>query len=335
MPVRLIVFCALTFTGATTRVFAQSSLGIGSSEEALVNPGDGLFPGFLAWVAVQQREFYQLMTEALIEMQHSPVAWWALVGLSFLYGVLHAVGPGHGKVVISSYMLATETQLRRGILISFATSALQAVCAIVIVGLGFLVFRRLSVSVSDATQGFEVASYLMVTALGSWLVVRSVQNFRVRSAASRIASSCADHEHTHTHHNHSHSHNHASGVCASCGHSHMPTLHQTEQSGSLREALTAVFSVGLRPCTGALVVLTFSFMNGIWWAGIGATFAMALGTAMSVSALAAVAVGAKGFAKRYAGIQSFGPSIIGGIEVVGGVLILLVGASLLQGALAG
>ena len=106
-----------------------------------------------------------------------------------------------------------------------------------------------------------------------------------------------------------------------------------QRAGSFKEAMATVFSVGLRPCTGALVVLTFSFMNGLWWAGIISAFVMSLGTAITVSALAAMAVGAKGLSQRYAGISAFGPAVIYAIEIIGGLLILLIGIGLLGGAL--
>ncbi|MEO1747885.1 MAG: nickel/cobalt transporter, partial [Pseudomonadota bacterium] len=317
--------------------FAQSSLGIGAAEAPISKPGSGPFSSFFLWIAVQQSEFYRLMTDALRELRGNPAVPWSLIGLSFAYGILHAAGPGHGKVVISSYMLATNTQLRRGVLISLGSSVLQAISAIVIVGLGFMFLRQLSISVTDTTRGFELASYALVTLLGIWLVVRSFIRLRQKPFASLSAAAVVVHDHHHDHHHgHSHGHHHHGHgeTCSSCGHVHMPSPSQVQRAGSFKEAVATIFSVGLRPCTGALVVLTFSFMNGLWWAGIISAFVMSLGTAITVSTLAAIAVGAKGLAQRYAGISTFGPAAISAIEIIGGLLILLIGISLLGGALA-
>ncbi|MEL6920904.1 MAG: nickel/cobalt transporter [Pseudomonadota bacterium] len=324
---RLIALVAL-IACATSHAIAQSSLGIGAAEAPITNAGGGPFAGFFAWIAAQQREFYRLMTDALREMQDNPLAGWTLVGLSFLYGVLHAAGPGHGKVVISSYMLATDTQLKRGILISLGCSVMQAISAIIIVGLGFLVLRQLSISVTDTTRGFELASYALVTLLGVWLITRSIIGLRRKPLVALSAAVVVDHDHDHHH-------QHADGeTCSTCGHAHMPSPAQAERAGTVREALTTIFAVGLRPCTGALVVLTFAFMNELWWAGIASTFAMSLGTAITVSMLAVMAVGAKGLAKRYTRFREFGPSMIASIEVIGGLFILMIGFTLLRGALA-
>ena len=87
---------------------------------------------------------------------------WLLVGLSFAYGIFHAAGPGHGKAVISSYMLANEVALRRGILLSFVSAFLQALTAIVVMTLVFLVLRGTSISMTDATWFLEVVSYALI-----------------------------------------------------------------------------------------------------------------------------------------------------------------------------
>jgi hypothetical protein len=62
------------------------------------------------------------------------VAAITLAMLSFVYGVLHAIGPGHGKTIISSYVVANEETVRRGVIISFIAAGLQALSAIVLVG---------------------------------------------------------------------------------------------------------------------------------------------------------------------------------------------------------
>eukprot|EP01133_Synstelium_polycarpum_P028958 gene28958-35303_t len=134
-----------------------SSLGIGSNEVAMQPTGP--FAEIILWINIQQRNFYLAMTHALKAMREDPWQASVLVGLSFLYGILHAVGPGHGKAVISSYMLANETTLKRGILLSFASSMLQAITALFIVGLAWLVLRGTTVSMNDAARYMEIASF--------------------------------------------------------------------------------------------------------------------------------------------------------------------------------
>ncbi len=99
-----------------------------------VEPGLNLpRTGFFGWLQDQQRQFYGAMTGSLAALRTDWTAFWLLGGLSFLYGVVHAAGPGHGKVVISSYVLANERQLRRGIWLSFLSAMMQSAVAIVFV----------------------------------------------------------------------------------------------------------------------------------------------------------------------------------------------------------
>lgn len=313
-----------------TVALAQSSLGIGVPEQSVAT-SSGPLSGFFLWVAETQRDFYEQMRAALTSMRDGGSGVWLLVGLSFVYGILHAAGPGHGKVVISSYMVANESALRRGILLSFASSIVQAMSAIVIVGLGFAVLRQFAVSQTDTVRFFELSSYALVIVLGIWLLVRKLAALRPEPAPAAL-SAAVSHEH---HHDHDHSHHHHGDgeVCSTCGHAHMPSPAQVESVGSLRDMAALVLSVGLRPCTGALIVLTFAFLNGLWFAGLVSVFAMALGTAITVSVLATMAVTAKNAALRYSGSSALSGPVSHGIEIGGALLIIAMGAVLLSGAL--
>src|SRR5262245_62764747 len=116
---------------------AQSSLGIGTNEATL--PSTGFFGPLLNTVNLYQQEFYRSLTGALKAMREDGTKLWILIGLSFAYGIFHAAGPGHGKAVISSYMLANEVALRRGIALSFLSAFLQAATAISLMTLIYFV----------------------------------------------------------------------------------------------------------------------------------------------------------------------------------------------------
>jgi nickel/cobalt transporter (NicO) family protein len=315
----------LVFAAIAGVAHAQSSLGIGSNEVA-VQP-TGRFAGFFVWINEMQRGFYREMTDALKAMRRDGGAAWLLIGLSFAYGVFHAAGPGHGKAVISSYMIANETLLRRGVILSFMSAMLQAVSAIVLVGAAYLVLRGSAVSMTDATWFMEAASYAMIALFGGWLLVS-----KLRKAPARNASLSAAHvDHGHHHHEH---HHQAGEVCASCGHSHAPDPKMLAGPMNWRSAWAAVIAVGLRPCSGALIVLTFALLNGIYAGGILSVFAMALGTAITVSALATLAVTAKNAALRVSGSGLMSQHLHRAIEIGGALLVLVLGLVLLGGALA-
>lgn len=349
-----IVFALLAlvflFTHFAGYAHAQSSLGIGANEATL--PSTGLFAGILNWINAQQQGFYRSLTGALRTMRDGGGGVWLLVGLSFAYGVFHAAGPGHGKAVISSYMLANEVALRRGVMLSFVSAMLQAVSAIAIMGAVFLVLRGTAISMTDATRFLEIVSYVLVTGFGAWLLWRKVgPHLRglmfgnpVRSLSSAAHAHTHDHHHDHDHHHHAHDddhhhdhhgHHHAHGeVCSTCGHAHAPDPKLIAgEHFDWKTAWAAIVAVGLRPCTGALIVLSFAFLNGLWFGGIVSVFAMALGTAITVSVLAILAVTAKNWAVAFAGDGRTGNRVHTFIEIAGAGFVFLLGLTLLTAAL--
>ncbi|RYE73181.1 MAG: DUF1007 family protein [Hyphomicrobiales bacterium] len=130
--------------------------------------------GLLGWVNEQQRTFYRAMNEALSALKTDFNAFWVLGGLSFLYGVFHAAGPGHGKVVISSYVLANEQQFRRGIVLSFASALMQSLVAIGFVLIAALALNATAMAMTDAANWIGIVSYGLVALLGLWLIARKL-----------------------------------------------------------------------------------------------------------------------------------------------------------------
>lgn len=333
---RLVTAAFVVTALSATIAAAQSPLGIGTAEPAFKTTG--FLGGFFAWINMEQQGFYRLMTNALKGMRENPWQLWSLVGLSFTYGVLHAAGPGHGKAVISSYMIANETELKRGVLLSFLSSLLQGVVAILLIGAVYLILRGTSISMTSATRWLEIASYALIAAFGGWLLLRKLRSMLRPVAVASVAGGGQvhlAHDHHHSHHHDHHGHSHGPGeVCASCGHAHAPDPSMLKGDRfALREAWSAVIAVGLRPCSGALIVLSFALLNGLYLGGVLSVFAMSIGTAITVSILATMAVTAKGFALRYAANGAAAARISNGIEIAGAALVLLLGLALLGAAL--
>jgi ABC-type nickel/cobalt efflux system permease component RcnA len=263
-------------------------------------------------------------------------AVWTLLGISFAYGIFHAAGPGHGKAVISSYLVANEETARRGIVLSFASALLQALVAVALVAVLAWLLSSTAKTMCSAEKAIEIASYALIAAFGARLVWTKGGGF-MRALQAKPAPhqhhDHAHHHHDHDHHDHGHDHDH--GHNEHCGHSHGPTPDQLAGPGGWQRGLGAIFAVGMRPCSGAILVLVFSLAQGLFWAGIAATFVMGLGTAITVATIAVVAVSAKGLARRLsAGSEGGGTLIMRGIEFGAAGLVLLFGLGLLFGYLA-
>ena len=288
--------------------------------------GGGWFSGIWMWVLEGQRELTNGMTTAVRQLKSGDVATSAgiLALISFLYGVLHAVGPGHGKFVISSYALANERTVRRGILLSFMAAFVQALSAIVIVGLLAIVLNATSLHIRATEAWLETASWGLIAVLGAWLLWGQLR--KLRQPAPHAHDHAHHDGHRRPHHAHAHDdHEHAAdGSC--CGHAHMATPDQLQGQWSWTKAWALAFSIGIRPCTGALGVLIFALGLGIFWAGVFATFAMAIGTAITVSVLASLAVGSRELAARIGGGDSVWTNRIQIAAGIGGsALVMLMG----------
>src|SRR5260370_35150926 len=93
-------------------------------------------------------------------------AVWTLLAISFAYGIFHAAGPGHGKAVISSYLVANEETARRGIVLSFVSALMQSLVAVAIVGAGAWLPNVTATTMCGAERVIEVASYALTPASG-------------------------------------------------------------------------------------------------------------------------------------------------------------------------
>jgi len=280
---------------------ASGPFGVGRPEAALPPAAGSVF----GWILAQQSAFYNALSAAVRAAASNGSEAWGLVALGLAYGVFHAAGPGHGKAVISAYLFATGETVRRGITLSIASALLQAVAAVALVATLALVVGATARTMDAVTLNLERASYALIALIGAALTWRKGRDF------------------VHALRGGSHVHS------ATCSHALAP-----EPAGGGRSAFGAVLAVGIRPCTGALIVLVFALAQGAFLAGVAATFAMAIGTAATVGAIATLAVLAKGLAVRLASPESTAAvAAFRALETLVGVLIFFFGASLLVGGL--
>lgn len=288
----------------------------------------GLWQETLGRMHQIQRDLHRRLAAAVraVNEAGSGVATLSLMAISLLYGVFHAVGPGHGKAVISAYLLANERAVRRGILLAFLASLVQALSAVLLVGVLAVLLNAAGVTVRESAGLLESASYALVALVGAWMLVSLLRG-----------------GHRHEHHGHGpahdRGHDHAPG--AACGHNPAPhpALALDTGKGVFSKAAGLVLAVGIRPCSGAVLVLLFALAQGVLLAGIAATFAMALGTAVTVSLLAVLTLYSKRLALALVGEgndarAAWVEGAYRALAFLGAGLLLLLGAGLFWGSLA-
>jgi nickel/cobalt exporter len=292
---------------------AQNPFG-GSSRSA----AEPQMSGIVGWLLTKQSEFYREISSTIRAAKTNGSAVWSLLTISFLYGIFHAAGPGHGKAVISSYLVANGETVRRGIVLSFISAFLQSLVAVVIVGVGAWLLNVTARSMCGAERVVEIASYGFIAIFGArlawtkgWALINALRvsrastvapafayaslggdvavnhgqvdgRFPPHAAAPEIEGRPREQDHRPTRDPHIHDEH--------CGHSHGPQPGDLAGPGGWRRGIGAVLTVGVRPCSGALLVLVFALAQGLFWAGIAATFAMGLGTAITVATIAILSV---------------------------------------------
>lgn len=300
--------------------------GVAAGQTALVPPGGpppaesaSLWQRGLGAMHDLQRDLHRRLAVAVRELKEGGIAAAGfLMTISLLYGVFHAVGPGHGKAVISAYLLANESAVRRGVLLAFLASLVQGLSAVLLVGLLAVALDMAGMAVRESVAPLESASYLLVALVGAWLLWSALRGGQGQ-------------------HGHSHAGGHDHGAGPACNHGHLPGAVSPSAAiarGPVGKAAGLVLAVGIRPCSGAVLVLLFALAHGVFVAGVAATFAMSLGTAVTVSLLAVLTLYSKRLALAAVGANSrWVETAYRSFGLLGAGLLVLLGAGLFWASL--
>jgi ABC-type nickel/cobalt efflux system permease component RcnA len=283
-----------------------AGLGLG----ALVAAGlalwtSGAFQALAWWAATQQRELQATLGGHVQAMRAGQsAAFWSLIGLCAAYGFLHAVGPGHGKVLVTGAAIGTRVSALRMSLIALAGSLGQALVAIAAVYGAFLVFQTTARGAAEGGEAWiDPIGNAVIALIGAWLVARGIAALRSPEPA---ACGCG------------HGHHH-----------HHPDPEAVARAEGLGPTLALVAGIALRPCTGALFVLVIAWRMDLAGAGALAVLAMGMGTAAFTILVALLAVGSRDAAFLTAGDGRAARVLAPTLQIGAGTLILAVGTILL------
>ena len=292
------------------------------------------------WAAQGQREAQTALAQGLRALRAGePGALIGLMTLCFAYGFFHAVGPGHGKILIGGYGVARQVSMVRLSVLALLSSLAQAATAVILVYAGVLVFNWSRDRMEGLADTYlSAVSYGAIALIGAWLAFRGVRSLWRSFGSAQTHDHTHSHDHDHGHHGHdghSHDHHHHhdpsghSDVCETCGHSHGPSIEQVAKVSSVWDAIVLIGAIAIRPCTGALFLLILTWRMGIEFAGILGAFAMGLGTA---SVTIFVAILAVVFRSGTFGAFADGQTArraVGIVEVIAGVVIAILALQLL------
>ena len=195
------------------------------------------------------RDIGRYMRDIKEGTSHSAI--WVGMGFAFLYGAVHAVGPGHGKMVVASYFVGHEARIGKGLLMGVQIAVTHVISAVILVSLVDLTFRQFLGGVPAESKGIRLVSYGLIIVIGLYLLYRAVMNAFFNGAGGP-----------------SQRHHHGDGR---------------------RQTVLAVIA-GMVPCTGAILVMLFALANDILLFGIILVAAISAGMALTMSTIGAVTV---------------------------------------------
>ena len=252
-----------------------------------------VFPWLFTQIADWQRLFNQLISDNLHHIQqHSAAAGVTLITASFLYGVIHALGPGHGKFIIASYLSTHESRLKQSIKLSIFSSLTQGIVAVVATSVVLIVLNLSSRYFKLSQLWLERGAFLLLAGLGLYWIFQgsrtlkkpSATIFQINKLTPLSSSQTSSQSAVKNHRTFSTEH---APVCA-CGHQHLPNAQQLKKAEDWKSQLLVILSIGMRPCSGAIFVLFLSYMLDIYLWGVVATLAMSLGTGLMLALFAAL-----------------------------------------------
>lgn len=342
MKILAVCLLILTLACAAAPALAASPFAPGGGGGHSHAGGDGgdasVLSAALARIAAWQRTMRSELSAQVRTLKSSPSPWGLalFLGLSFAYGAVHAAGPGHGKSVAISYVLARGLSARRGAMLGALMGAAHAASAVVLVlGLHALARGAMMNRFEATAIWVERGSYALVACIGTWLVLGALRSLfgggrfaccggpepgNADGPASTVAGSTTCRI--------------GDGIESAEASPAPAPARSTGQNGG-RNLFVVGLSTGLVPCPGAAIMLLFSLALDALWLGLAAVLAMACGMAATIALAAVLAVCCRGaLASCTTRRPGLARAVSGGLALAGGLVVLGLGLMLLGGTLA-
>lgn len=291
------------------------------------------YPFLLFKVTEWQRSFNLQLSGALNSLKaNEKEAGLLLVGVSFLYGIFHALGPGHGKFILTGYLSFEQTKLPQAIRLTLLSALVQGVVAIALVSIIVVAFT-LSRSYFNLTlQWIERGSFALMLLFGLYWIYQSRRLFflpRKRGKIRKILQISPQNRPLAA----THSTHHCHSADCGCGHKHLPSADELQTATSWKAQWLLIFSIGLRPCSGAVLVLFLAYTLDLYLWGVLSALLMAVGTGLTLSLFACLVLFTRHKAitlgKWYLSIPN-GEKFGLGLKLLTGVVIVVMAVILLH-----
>lgn len=296
----IVIILILIFTTHLT-VFAQDNPFISKkpakrNEEYIQYPH--FIQGFLGKISVLQHKLNHRLSELAREIKdkNSPKPIFVIIFVTFIYGMIHALGPGHGKTIIFSYFLANRADVKKGIIVGSLIGFLHAGSALIVVLILYFIIKQSFLhSFEDSSRIIKLSSYGLITLIGLFLLIKALIDIRSKEDSEERS------------------------------------VHGVENNKSI---IPFSIAVGMIPCPGVTILLLFSLSMSILVIGIILTLFMALGMATTISLVGVLTILTKQGVSKFVFRKSKMRAIFQtAMSIIGSLLILFLGVLLFIGTM--
>ncbi|WP_320006977.1 nickel ABC transporter permease [Maridesulfovibrio sp.] len=250
----------------------------------------GIYSRIMFEITILQKEIRAKLTGFARDIKKDPYgkSFWMFLAFAFMYGVVHAVGPGHGKSVVCAYFISRGGSTIAAAFMSWVITLVHVGSATIAVCAAYLFLKNGMAGFEAFNRNLQTASYGLVALIGLWLFVEAVRSLFKKD---NNREKC-----------------------------------EAKGRGSLKEIATVAFVTGIVPCPGAAIILVYTLSTGIFSAGLSAMVFLATGMAVTTSGFAFVASKARNAIDRssfrssvrilYSALSLLGATVITGFGLL-------------------
>ena len=261
-----------------------------------------------SWFQTVHAKASLIFTKAMSGLRDdgSSKAFWFAILVAFGYGLVHTLGPGHGKAVVISYFVGDDGSFRKGIAMGVMIAITHVLSSIIVVLVMDFGVRQATGQAPSDYRAIRLGSYALIIVIGAVMLRSAIQAMR---QSRKTAHSHAGHDHHHEHH-----------YCLACA-----ALENKKKGPGTWLAL----AVGVVPCTGALLVLLFGVANDLLFPAILMVAAISTGMAIAMSGIGVLAILGRRMAfRRVKDDDARRARFTSGLRIAGAALVLMIGTLL-------
>ena len=263
-------------------------------------------------IAEEQKVLREKLTAAISAMKSGDWgAIWKFLLICLVYGMLHALGPGHGKSIVVGYFIARRGRWRQGVALGAGITVTHTMSAVLLLLILYAIFKATVFTAFETGRiGIERASYALIMLTGVLLVVLAIRDV---FKSHKGCGCCARMES-------------AEGAVAE---SKLPPI------ARWREILGVAAVTGIVPCPAVALIVLFCLLNSMVALSLLGALVICIGMTITNVAFGIAAVAFRKGIDKGSAHTHIATKIYTVATLAGGVIILISGLLLFTNQFAG